>query len=195
MRISPGLGEKADYRNAGSHGTGMRTDFGMIGACSRFPVSIPRFTSIWFPTIMSPRTAALIRNEATANGLAMSSSFGERLDWYLRRHFANAGDWEKEIIEVYLSNGAIRIAVNEGKKALEGEDLKASIWLFHQPTGLDDTCIEAGMSAIRLEGQRRESARGRYVIGGTANRGLLTEGFARHLDARGDGSSHRPLNG
>ncbi len=138
---------------------------------------------------MDQQVLKLVIAEAKTMNLKVDGSTELRLDEYLKRHFRHDEARNKVIIQTYLSNAALRIALTDKKGILDGEDIKAAIWLFHQPTGIDDECVEAGQFALHQEQKRKERASGRIVIGGTAYRGILSERFAQHLDAQGGGSA------
>lgn len=120
---------------------------------------------------MNQNLRHLVETEARAKGLLIDSSFFIRADNYIEKHFRNRAPREKIVVENYLAQAALRIALSEGKTWLEGEDFKAAVWLFHQPEQPDDPCIRAGEAALHLESKRL-----------ARSRGLLLEAFARRLD-------------
>jgi hypothetical protein len=120
---------------------------------------------------MDSRVAELVRIEAGAKGLTVDPTFATRTDSYVQRHFPGRTDDEKTIVEAYLAQAAIRIARSEGKSQLDGEDLKAAVWLFHHREQLDDAGAHAGLVALLAESTRK-----------SWERGLLMENFASHLN-------------
>lgn len=128
--------------------------------------------NLYAPPNMHPEVVRLVSLEAAKANLKVDYSFFNRADSYMESLFSNKTEREKLIIESYLAQAAVRIARSERRGQLEGEDFKAAVWLFHQPTHPDDPCAVAGETALRAEQARVKSTRG-----------ILNEAFARRLDS------------
>ena len=74
-------------------------------------------------------------------------------------------------IQTYLARAGVRIAILEGRRTLQAEDVRAAIWLYHLPEQPDDPCAAAGNRVLTEENRRQRGTRG-----------LLTGSLARFLD-------------
>ena len=121
---------------------------------------------------MDPLLRQSVQQDATGTGVPPTELFYAKLDNYIATHFRGASAHDQNVIQAYIAAAAIRIAKAEGKRAVEAEDAKAAIYLFHLPDQPDDDCSEAGRQALT-----RERSRGRLTSGA-----VLTSEVRRFLD-------------
>jgi hypothetical protein len=109
---------------------------------------------------MDPLLRQRVQQDATRIGVPPTELFYSKLDSYIAIHFRGSPTRDQNVIQAYIAAAAIRIAKAEGKRAVEAEDAKAAIYLFHLPDQPDDDCSAAGRQALS-----RERSRARFTSG------------------------------
>ena len=104
---------------------------------------------------MNGKLVKKLISQAQAMGVEVDSGCNSALDGYVQKYFGESEALEIDIIQTYLFQAALRIANSEKRKLVDGTDVKAAIWLYHQPSSPDDPCIDAGRYILEFERLRR----------------------------------------